>query len=96
MVESFKAQAILQAHNNGAQLNSIQIVEMEMIPLQYANNGAVRAIVKAARIIYPLRRYFILTHGRLVFWGGRGRRVRLLNRSTLKLLGQQRIRVLQT
>jgi hypothetical protein len=47
MVEDLKTQAIARAHNNGAKLDSIEIAEMELIPLQYVSNGAVRAIVKA-------------------------------------------------
>lgn len=48
-IKRVKSQAIAKAQLNGAQFRGIEVVELEIIPLQYANNGAVRAIVKAVR-----------------------------------------------
>ncbi|CAM1505875.1 Fc.00g115120.m01.CDS01 [Cosmosporella sp. VM-42] len=47
IVEDLKAEAITLAHRNGARLGSVKVMELELIPLQYVTNNAVRAVVKA-------------------------------------------------
>lgn len=46
---SLKEEAINLAHRNGAHAGSVEVVEMEMMPLQYVTNDAFRAVVKAVR-----------------------------------------------
>lgn len=38
---------------SGAQPNTIKVLELELIPLQYVTTKAVRPIVKAVRCIFP-------------------------------------------
>ncbi|KAF7552726.1 hypothetical protein G7Z17_g4114 [Cylindrodendrum hubeiense] len=47
IVEDLKAEAIKLAHHNGARVGSVEVMELELIPLQYATNDAVRVIAKA-------------------------------------------------
>jgi hypothetical protein len=70
-VEDLQAQAIARAHKNGAKIDSIVIAEMDLIPLQYVSNGAVRAIVKAVSSSFPFLQFFVDTdltggHSRMV------------------------------
>jgi hypothetical protein len=58
-VEDLQAQAIVRAHKNGAKLDSIVIAEMDLIPLQYVSNGAVRAIVKAVGSTFLCLQFFV-------------------------------------
>lgn len=47
MVRDLKAEAVELAYRNGARPGSVEVMEMELIPLQYTENNAVRAVVKA-------------------------------------------------
>jgi N-methylhydantoinase A/oxoprolinase/acetone carboxylase beta subunit len=43
-------QAIDIAVRNGAQLNTVEVMEVDLIPLQYMTNGSLRAVAKAVRV----------------------------------------------
>ncbi|KAF4345368.1 hydantoinase oxoprolinase [Fusarium beomiforme] len=47
IMEDLKAEALQEAYRNGARAGSAEVVELELIPLQYTTNNAVRAIAKA-------------------------------------------------
>lgn len=46
-MDDLKTEAVELAHRNGARVGSAKVVELELIPLQYATNNAVRAMAKA-------------------------------------------------
>lgn len=47
MIEQLKMEALNLARHNGARPDSVKITELELIPVQYTTNNAVRAIAKA-------------------------------------------------
>ncbi|KAF7558031.1 hypothetical protein G7046_g5923 [Stylonectria norvegica] len=47
IIQSLKEEATSLAYRNGARLDSVEVVDLELIPLQYTANNAVRAIAKA-------------------------------------------------
>lgn len=47
IVKDLKTEAVDLAHLNGARLGSVEVMELELIPLQYTANNAVRAVCKA-------------------------------------------------
>jgi hypothetical protein len=47
IIQDLKDETIKLAYRNGARLGSAKVVELELIPLQYVTNNAVRAVVKA-------------------------------------------------
>lgn len=47
-------QAIDIAVRNGAQRDTVEVMEVDLIPLQYMTNGSLRAVAKAVRILTKL------------------------------------------
>ena len=55
------------AYHNGARTGSAEIMEIDLIPLQYVENNAVRAIVRAVSrliLLIPPRELFLTAAGR--------------------------------
>lgn len=46
-MRDLKLEAVELAYHNGARAGSAEVMEIDMIPLQYVSNNAVRAVVKA-------------------------------------------------
>jgi hypothetical protein len=55
IMTDLKAEALREAYRNGARAGSAEVVELELIPLQYTNNNAVRAVAKAVSELTCLR-----------------------------------------
>ena len=48
--QNISQQAIDVAVQNGAQRSTVEVMEVDLIPLQYVNNGSIRAVAKAVRL----------------------------------------------
>lgn len=47
--QSISQQAVDIAVHNGAERSTVEVMEVDLIPLQYVNNGSIRAVAKAVR-----------------------------------------------